>query len=97
TSLDANHAITRSSLDQEWQGESARSPDTQATDANGESQGMSAHQAIAMENMVGASSTDPHIPCPVKGGRTASPASDALVLRKSSPTNFFQRSSRYGR
>src|SRR5260370_19833381 len=70
--------------DDGWQVESARSPDEQATDANGASHGLSAHQAVAMENTVGASCTDPDIPYPEKGGLASSPASNARGLRKSS-------------
>lgn len=56
------------------QAEPARPADQQAADANGARQGLSAHQAVAMADTVSASSTDPLILCPEKGGLASSPA-----------------------
>jgi hypothetical protein len=58
--------------DDAWQAKPAQSPDEQSTDANGARHGLSAHQAVAMEGALGASSTDPLIPCPEKGGVASS-------------------------
>src|SRR5260370_25496954 len=77
--------------DEGWQGESARPPDEQATDTNGERHGLSAHQAVALEDTVGASCTDPHIPIPEKGGLASSPTYNAWGLYKSSSMSLLRR------